>query len=147
MSQSELHKSLVETVTAAIKKRHQGIVTTVDLQMQPGDELPPIIDGFRPDVYARNSQTGLIIIAEAKTDNDILNEHTYQQVTSFINYLERQKKAKLILAVTGIGANSAKTLLRFICRELNVKSTVIEVFDCCDFWLIDPNGWVKWHLI
>ena len=147
MSQSELHKYLVETAASAIKKRHQGIITTVDLQLQPGDELPPIIHGFRPDLYARDSKAKLIIIAEAKTDNDVVKEHTYQQVTSFISYLERHEKGKFILAVTGIAADSAKTLLRFVCRELNVKSTDIEVFDCCDFWFIEPNGWVEWHLI
>ena len=147
MSQSEAHRTLVETVAVAIVKRHRGIVTTVDLQLSPGDELPPLIDGFRPDVYAKNSQIGLIVIAEAKTDNDIDNRHTHGQITSFINYLERQKKGSFILAVTGIGADRAKTLLRFTRRELGVESTMIEVFDCCDFWRLDPSSGVKWHLI
>ena len=44
------------------------------------------------------------------------------------------KKSNLILAVTGIGADRAKTLLRFMHRELCVERTMIEVFDCCDFW-------------
>ena len=93
MSQSEAHRTLVETVAAAIEKRHRGIVTTVDLQLSPGDELPPLIDGFRSDVYARNNQMGLIIIGEAKTDNDIDNRtHVHDQITSFINYLERLKE-------------------------------------------------------
>lgn len=147
MSQSEAHKILVEMVAAAIERRHRGFATTVDLQLSPGDELPLLIDGFRPDVYARNNQMGSIIIAEAKTDNDIDNRHTYEQITSFIKYLERQKKGNLILAVTGIGADRAKTLLRFMHRELCVERTMIEVFDCCDFWQFDPSSGVKWHLI
>ncbi len=147
MSQSEAHRTLVEMVTTAIEKRHQGIVAIADLQLSPGDELPPLIDGFRSDVYARNNQMGLIIIGEAKTDNDIDNRHTYDQITSFINYLERQKKGNLILAVTGISADRAKTLLRFIRRELGVEKTIMEVFDCCDFWRLDPSGGIKWHLI
>ncbi len=146
MSQSEEHKTLVEMVAAAIEKRHPGTALSVDLQQAPGDELPPLIGGFRPDVYARNSRTGLVVIAEAKTDNDIDNRHTYAQIMSFINYLERQEKGSFILAATGVGADRAKTLLRFVCMELSVKSIMVEVFDCCDFWLLDLHSGVKWHL-
>ena len=146
MSQSEEHKTLVEMVAAAIEKRHPGTALNVDLQQAPGDELPPLIDGFRPDVYARNSHTGLVVIAEAKTDNDIDRNHTYDQITSFIEYLERLKIGNFILAVAGTGADRAKTLLRFLCKELNVRNTMIEVFDCHDFWLLDLYGGVKWHL-
>ena len=92
MSQSEAHKTLVEMVAEAVEKRYPGIVINVDLQQSPGDELPLLIGGFRPDLYAKNNQKGLIIIAEAKTDNDIDNRHTYEQITSFIKYLERHKK-------------------------------------------------------
>ena len=147
MSQSEAHRYLVKRVAEEITKLHPGTVITVDLQSSPGCDLPPIIDGFRPDVYARNNQTGLIIIAEAKTDRDIDEKHTYEQTSSFVNYLERRGKGRFILSVTGTGANRAKTLLRFMSKELRLKNTVIEVFDCCDFWLFDLNGGVRWHLI
>lgn len=146
MSQSEEHKFLVEKVAEMVDKRFPGIMLKVDLQHSPGDELPPLVEGFRPDVYGRNNQMGVTLIAEAKTDNDIDNKHTHRQVMSFISYLERQNKGYFILAVTGIGANRAKTLLRFACKELNVKNTTIEVFDCCDFWQLDLHGGVKWHL-
>lgn len=146
MSQSEEHKFLIEKVAAMVDKRFPGLMLTVDLQHSPGDELPPLIGGFRPDVYGRNNQMGVTLIAEAKTDNDIDNRHTHRQVISFISYLERQNKGCFILAVTGIGANRAKTLLRFACKELNVKNITIEVFDCCDFWQLDLQSGVKWHL-
>ena len=148
MSQSEEHKSLVEKVAKRVDKRFPGIMLTVDLQHSPGDELPRLIGGFRPDVYGRNNQMGITLIAEAKTDNDIDNKHTHGQVISFVNDLEEgQNKGYFILAVTGVRANRAKTLLRFACKELNVKNTTIEVFDCCDFWQLDLSGGIKWHLI
>lgn len=137
---------MVEKVAEMVDKRFPGIMLKVDLQQFPGDELPPLIEGFRPDIYGKNNQMGVTLIAEAKTDNDIDNKHTHRQVMSFINYLERQNKGCFILAVTGVGANRAKTLLRFACKELNVKNITIEVFDCCDFWQLDLHGGVKWHL-
>ena len=147
MSQSDAHRVLIKAVAAAVEKRYPSITLYLDLQLFPGDELPPLIDGFRPDVYARDNQTELIVIAEAKTDKDIDRQHTYDQMISFMRYLERHQRGSLILAVTGVGANRAKTMLRFICKELNVKNTTIEVFDSCDFWQFDVDGGIKWHLI
>ena len=80
----------------------------------PGDEVPPLIGGFRPDVYGRKTSASSIVIAEAKTDGDLDNKHTHNQIKSFIDYLERRENSFFVLSVTGYGANRAKTLLRFM---------------------------------
>ena len=86
------------------------------------------------------------MIAEAKTDRDLDNKHTHNQVVSFIAYLERKGNGLFVLSVTGCGADHAKTLLRFIRQDIRVTHTDIAVFDSCDFWFIDPNGGKMWHL-
>ena len=146
MSQSDAHRDLVQAVVEKLAQRYPDINITADLQQLPGDELPPIIDGYRPDVYARQKHKFLLVIAEAKTDYDIDNSHTRAQVTSFINHLEQQKQGIFILVVTGSGAARAKTLLRFMRVELRVQNTRLEVFDTCDFWLLDSQGGVQWLL-
>ena len=146
MSQSDAHRDLVQSIVEKLAQRYPGINLKVDLQQVPGDELPPLIDGYRPDVYVRQDQKGLLVIAEAKTDNDIDNPHTRAQLTSFISYLEKRKQGCFVLVVTGVGATRAKTLLRFLRMELQVKSTKLEVFDTCDLWLLDSQGGVQWLL-
>ena len=148
MSQSEKHANLIREVAAAIGRRYPSVSITTDLQQNPGDEVPSIINGFKPDVYARWEKTGLIIIAEAKTTNkDIDNQHTLNQVTSFLNYLNNKKSGLFILSVTGCMANHAKTMLRFVLKELPSVSSEIEVFDGCDFWQLDSKEGISWRLI
>lgn len=125
---------------------HPRISITADVQQAPGDAVPPMIDGFRPDVYATLPTTPLIIIAEAKTDRDIDTSHTHSQLSAFVNYLEQKRAGSLILSVTGCGAGRAKTLLRFLYQSTGAKHTSLSVFDSCDLWSLDSNSGVTWHL-
>ncbi len=147
MSQSEKHRELILTVSASLQKRYVGIKLVNDLPKCPGEDIPPLIRGFRPDVYACDEDT-VIIIAEAKTNIDIDNRHTRDQVSSFISHLENDnRQGTFVLAVAGTGADIAKTVLRFICKEMKIASTQIQIFDTCDYWNFDFVGGVKWHLI
>ena len=146
MSQSKAHTTLVKGTVKALRFRYANISMRVDLQENPGDEVPPKICGFKPDIYAMRNQGNPIIIAEAKTDRDIDNKHTRAQATSFIRYLEHGEDGLFILSVTGFGADRAKTVLHFIRKELRVMSTEIEVFDGCDFWRLDSGEGANWHL-
>lgn len=138
---------MAREVMRALAHRFPDISITADLQQEPGDEVPPVIDGFRPDVYAGRPEKGFIVIAEAKTDNDIDNRHTRGQVTSFVNHLDRKKKGLFVLAVNGHKADLAKTVLRFVRMETGVARTEIEIFDGCDFWRLCPDGGTSWDLI
>ena len=147
MSQSEQHRNLVIQVVKALEARCPLMSIIVDVQQKPGDEVPPLINGFRPDVYARKKSDNLLIIADAKTDNDFKYQHTNDQVESFIKHLEQRKNGYFILSATGYhGANRAKTLLRFVRQTMHVTDTALAVFDGCDFWLLDPSDGVTWHL-
>lgn len=146
MSQSDAHRMLVIRVAKAIQSRYPRIWLTTDLQRAPGNPVPPLIGGYRPDVYARRHSTKFFVIAEAKTDRDLDNKHSHRQISSFINFLEQQDNGLFVLSVTGHGANRAKTLLRFMRRVLQVKNAEIAVFDGCDFWLLTSPGGESWHL-
>ncbi len=146
MSQSKAHRDLIEGTVDVLSSRYTNISMLIDLQQKPGDEVPPKIGRFRPDVYATRKREHFIVIAEAKTDGDIDNQHTHDQVISFIKYLNQSETSLFILAVTGYGADRARTFLRFIREELQVVSAEIEVFDGCDFWRLDSKEGVNWHL-
>ena len=146
MSQSKAHRDLIEGTVDALVSRYTNISMLIDLQQKPGDEVPPKICGFRPDIYATRKQEHSIVIAEAKTDGDIDSQHTHDQIISFIKYLNQNETSLFILAVTGCGADLAKTVMRFIRKELQVVSAEIEVFDGCDFWRLDSREGINWHL-
>lgn len=146
MSQSEEHRLLVLSVSDALTARHPEILVTADLQAAPGDAVPPLIDGFRPDIYAQLPNTGSIVIAEAKTRYDIFNNHTENQARTFLKYLDRKVNGRFILCASGRGADHAKTLLRFLVRNNKPRAVRVQVFDGCDFWTLDSGNGVLWHL-
>lgn len=146
MSQSDEHRLLVLKLSEALVARHPGIFPIVDVQAAPGDAVPEMIDGHRPDLYAQLPNSAALIIGEAKTPRDIDNEHTRSQIRTFIAHLDQTQGSRLILATTGQGANSAKTLLRFMQMEDGRFKTRIQVFDTCDFWTLDSQTGVLWLL-
>lgn len=146
MSQSDQHSHLVIQVVKALETRFPLMSFIADVQQKPGGPVPPLIDGFRPDVYASEDSNRSIVIAEAKTDGDLNNRHTHKQIECFLNYLERRKNGFFVLSVTGCRADSARTLLRFIRQVTHVTSTAITVFDGCDFWLLDSSNGATWDL-
>lgn len=148
MSQSDAHRDLVLAVVAKIASRHPNMSIVSDVQQNPGDAVPPMISGFRPDVYATISAgTSSVIIAEAKTDSDLDNQHTDNQLSAFTSYLESKKNGCFILSVTGHSADYAKTLLRFLRQTNNITNTDLIVFDSLDLWKLDKSSGVLWHLI
>lgn len=149
MSESDAHRDLVMLVATRIESKYPGSSVVSDRQQLPGDLVPPLIGGFRPDVYATVSlaDSVSVIIAEAKTNADIRTDHSERQVLAFIRHLEQKESGRFILAATGWGADRAKTILRFIREADQISHTDLMVFDGCDFWELDSQRGVIWRLI
>ena len=144
MSESEEHRTLVRGVRNALLLRYPNASVVVDIQTAPGDEVPPQIGGFRPDVFMTRGST--TVIGEAKTTEDIDRPHTYSQVRSFIRYLERANDGYFVLAVDGCRGDLAKTVLRFVGREIMPARTGLMVFDGCDLWSMRKDG-ITWEIL
>ena len=143
MSETEEHRTLVRTVEEMLRVVYPAASILVDIQPQPGAEVPPTVDGFRPDVLVRSETQKAI--AEAKTARDLDKTHTHDQVTSFITYLEDSPSGLFVLSVPGWRADRAKTVLRFVHLEIRPSHTRIAVFDQCDLWLLQPDA-VTWDI-
>ena len=121
----------------------------MDLLDAPGDPVPWLIGGHRPDIIARRSAACFqFLIAEAKTDGDIDNQHTLRQVRAFVDHLDAMTTGTgtFILAVNGHVAASARTLLRFTCRQRVSSRLRVKLFDGLDFWTLGPIGAPLWRL-
>ena len=149
MSQSNAHRELVLATTRAIQQRHRNIRVLADLQEIPGDPVPPLIGGYRPDIVARSPLTDPdLLIAEAKTDHDIDNQHTLDQIEAFLGHLDALPLGvgTFILAVNGRIADRARTVLRFACRQRVSSRLRVNLFDGLDFWNLGPLGAEQWRL-
>lgn len=149
MSQSSAHQQLVIATAAAIRHRHPNLLIEVDLQDAPGDPIPPLIGSFRPDIIARSHTASPdIFIAEAKTDGDIDNTHTSDQIAAYLDHLEAQQTGTgtFILAVHGQVACIARNVLRFSCGERVSPRLHVYLFDGLDFWKLGSKGEALWHL-
>lgn len=146
MSQSDEHRDLVIRVAKAIETRLPNISLIYDVQQSPGEPVPPLICGYRPDVFGTRRTADFTVIGEAKTDRDLDRARTHDQMTTFVNYLEKASCGLFVLSVTGVTADRAKTLLRFMRQTVPAATTSLVVFDGFDFWLLDPGGGTTWHL-
>lgn len=149
MSQSDAHRELVIATAQAIQQRHPTIRVTTDLLRAPGDPIPPLIRGHRPDIIAQSRPACLeLVIAEAKTDGDIDNRHTRSQIGAFVDHLIAMPSGTgtFILAVNGQVADNARTFLRFCCRQRVSSRLHIKLFDGLDFWTLGPLGAPLWRL-
>ena len=108
--------------------------------------MPPLIDGYRPDVYGEDATGELIVVGEAETVAGLARRHTYRQLRAFVSHLERCSAGILVLAVPGAGGDRAKTVLRFLAHELGLERVQLAVFDGLDFWVWTPAGSETWRL-
>lgn len=149
MSQSRAHEQLIIATADALKHRNPNLLIEVDLQDAPGDPIPPLIGGFRPDIIAKsNIPRPNTFIAEAKTDHDIDKTHTLEQIAAYVNHLEALQTGTgtFILAVHGQVAGIARNVLRFACRERVSPRLHVLLFDGFDFWRLGSKGEALWHL-
>lgn len=146
MSQSELHVQLTRQVAKELSQRYPDTIFATDILERPGDAAPPQINGSRPDVYGRSKQGDFIVIAEAKTDNDIENTHSRRQFEDYIGHIKNCGEGCMVLAVTGQKSDRAKTFLRFFCMEVNTTNIDIMVFDQFFFWKLEEKDRRMWHI-
>lgn len=149
MSQSDAHRDLVLMTAHAIRQRDPGLRIITDLSTAPGDPVPPQIRGYRPDIVARcQTQPPKLLIAEAKTDGDVNNLHTRQQIEAFVSHLAAMPlgDGTFVLAVSGRVADTARAVLRFACRDRVSCRLQVTLFDGLDFWTLGPPGAPSWRL-
>ena len=160
MSESTLHRELVTCMANYVKENYSNFMIVTDLQEKPGDDTPPNIDGYRPDLFATlaNSPDFLrtnkadnyrgkekhYIIGEAKTPGDLKTKRSERQISSFLGYLNEQKVSSFILSVPFNSATEAKSKLNLLYKELNLSLNDCVVFDQIFAWKLKDSSW---HLI
>ena len=130
MPESQTHKDLVyQLYKCAITGWMADDTTEVfwDSPERTRYTRPPEINGHRPDLWARNTVTGMLVIGEAKTANDLNSSHSADQIRMFLRKCSEEPLSLFILAVPWHSVPSARGLLRYIKTEagLAMVDTII----------------------
>jgi len=130
MSESDHHRSLVKFLAEEIAGNavwSNPPIVYCDVQDGNSMVLPPIIGSNRPDIFARDLATSLLIIGEAKTSDDIDKGHTFDQLASFFDYLNHQPAGELWMGVPWMSAGTAARVCKYVRTRMNVPHIPIRV--------------------
>jgi len=138
MPESSQHLRLVEALVSYIEVRYEPLKSLIifcDLPSTVGGDRPPRCGGFAPDVYATDAPATVTVIGEAKTAEDLVTEHSRQQVQAFLEYLTYQKSGVFILAVPPFCSPTARIVVESAKRAVALKSSQIETVILDEFRL------------
>ncbi len=134
MTESILHKMLVEKIKQWILGvSKEEMLIFCDLENKSlGNDMPPKVESYIPDVYAIGKISNNVIIGEAKTSQwDLESEHSEWQIKAFLKHCSEKKNSMVVLAVHPELINCAKSLLSSSKRKNNlqlVETQVINLF-------------------
>ena len=101
----------------------------------PLRNLPPYIGGHRPDLFAENINQDKVVVGEAKTSGDVVNDHTESQLVGFLNYLKYKKNSVLLLSLELHDCQSGQSMIRKLMRQVEATSEI-------NFCVITPVDFV-----
>lgn len=129
MSLSEEHLKLVFLISEWCSERENkdSYLELLDDLNSGAGKGPPSTGAHIPDLAWMTLDNTFRFIGEAKTGNDIHNEHTWSQLAEYIRLLDAQDKGELILAVPKGHEKSSRALLARIERELRPNHCVWHV--------------------
>ena len=120
------HHKLVENLFEWVTVNEPSLVdaAVTDTLVTLSSAIPPLIGGFRPDLFSASIEQGKAVIGEAKTSSDLHNSHTVSQLTSFIDYLRYKPDGILLLSVELIDYQSGKAMTRRLLRQSGCLNSI-----------------------
>ena len=122
----------MQIIIAHIRHEYAGVTALRIFHDLPGPlraEKPHRIAGFVPDVYAFDAPLTVRIIGEAKTQADLENAHSQEQISAFLAFLGQQEQGIFILAVPWAAKRLAHVLVeskRVSVGAGSVRTTILD---------------------
>jgi hypothetical protein len=132
MSESVRHMKLVRSLVAWVAGKYFDGDSGHILVDSPEGLLsgrPPPLGGFVPDVYAEQLGPRSVVVGEAKTPRDLESRHTQAQLLAFLGYCAQLPGSVLVLAVPWPMTRFAKSLLRVLQQQHQLKGTRTVVLE------------------
>ena len=130
MAESKIHmdyvKRIVQYITEHVSLSNNDYIG-IDLPESPLKPIQIIVD-VRPDVYYKNKS--IIIIGEAKTENDINNRHTEKQINLYFDELSLAKGERhLIFCTSFYSYSSLKNMILRLKRRRCIDHIKVHIMD------------------
>lgn len=125
MPESLQHQRLVQIMYDFVSLKYfDGDPTPIliDSEAVPSIGHPPSIQGYRPDLFAIQPNTLVVILGEAKSIQDFENTHTLEQLSTFLTYCTQFPDSVLVIAVPWMIQRSAESLIRILKKRCNAES-------------------------
>jgi len=123
MTASRNHQDLLSVIIKWCDRREDRsrfIVLTDNNEL--GIERPPTIEGYIPDLVWIDGKSRYRFIGEAKTKDDISTVHSRRQFSTYLNTLELQRHGELVLGVPWDMMGTARSLLAYLAKQLDIES-------------------------
>ena len=143
MPEKKEHADLRKIIKKWVKSNLDSYCLTIidDDPRNPLGSSVPGIRGSIPDLYGRSFKHGIQVIGEAKTSNDIINNHTKKQLRAYLKHLNvYNKKGYLIVAVALRDRDEMTNLVRKIVREVNIN-ILVNIFVIDDIFKDITIAW------
>ena len=129
--ESLTHMAFVKKIADYVSTIPQDFTRNLLCVELPGEynRCPQIIGGSIPDVFYNDSN--YIILGEAKTDNDIDQEHTQRQLNDYINEARTYDADRNIVLCTSImGFSRMKNIIVIKKMKEQLDDIKFHVIDC-----------------
>ena len=129
MSESRHHMGLVLRAARAISEAMSEIEDVdfkIDAPSVP-DGRPPLIDGFRPDLYVRGGN--IVVVGEAKPPWDVETPRSERQLKAFLRYVEQDQSRHMVMAVHWTTASAAQSILRSVSNNWPDVRSRVHILD------------------
>ena len=129
--ESLTHMAFVKKIADYVSTIPQDFTRNLLCVELPGEynRCPQIIGGSIPDVFYNDSN--YIILGEAKTDNDIDQEHTQRQLNDYINEARTYDADRNIVLCTSImGFSRMKNIIVMKKTKEQLDDIKFHVIDC-----------------
>lgn len=99
MAESRLHKQLVHSIVSYLETIPDCCADLIEADLENyNTRTTRVVGGYYPDVFYKDSQS--IFIGEAKTGQDLINNHTTNQLLSYVDEVRLfNGKRNIILCV------------------------------------------------
>jgi hypothetical protein len=83
--------------------------------------VPPSIGGHIPDICAKIPSSNTTLIGEAKTQNDIDNDHTRSQFIAYLNHCRQLESGLIVIAVPWQYVNFTRRIVALLQNRLSTN--------------------------
>lgn len=124
MSESPIHNKLVKELSEHVKTKGFKITCSASLGLSECKE----VNGHIPDLKGRNDKEDLNLYGEAKTKDDIDNDHTKSQIKAFGNrhMTSTKKDVPFYLAVPKGSKATAQKVLKDVNYDKKTNIHIVE---------------------